>query len=39
MNPTNFFVKMCKPNLTYLQVFFKKLSQNDCKKTCPTKLY
>jgi hypothetical protein len=26
------FANICKPNLAYLQVFFKKLAQNDCEK-------
>jgi hypothetical protein len=39
MNPTNFlqiFVSLMQP---ILQLFFKKLAQNDCEKTCPSKLY
>jgi hypothetical protein len=33
------FTSICKPNLAFLQVFFKKSAQNNCEKTCPTKLY
>jgi hypothetical protein len=37
MNPTN----VCKPNIVYscTSILQKKLAQNYCKKTCPTKLY
>jgi hypothetical protein len=33
------FMNICKANLAYFKVFIKKLAQNDCQKTCPTKQY
>jgi hypothetical protein len=28
-----------EPNLAYFTSILKKLAENDCEKTCPTKLY
>jgi hypothetical protein len=39
INCTNICMNICKPNLAYFTSTLQKMAQNDCKKTCPTKLY